>query len=97
MWFLIALLVPAVVGTALWLGMTPIRNRHRTFQRLAAAVVVAVTGITLHVSVVTWRDYKDVAMCESWDGADELERCVAERRARGEGPWGIFMDRASSD
>ena len=96
-WFLVALLVPAVVGTALWLGLTAIRNRKRSLQPLVAALVVAAAGVSLHVSVVTWRDYKDEAMCESWDGPDELEYCVAERRAQGEGPWGIFTDRPYGD
>lgn len=96
-WFLVAVLVPAVLGTALWLCLTPIRNRNRRFQALLAALVVAVTGLTLHVSVVTWRDYKDVAMCESWDPPADRERCVSERRERGRGPWGIFVAPGNGD
>jgi hypothetical protein len=89
-WFLVALLLPAVVGAGLWLGL--IRGRIRRFPALVPALVVAVTGATLHVSVVTWRHHKDVAMCESWEGpAVDLDGCVAERRERGRGPWGIFV------
>lgn len=97
MWFFAALLVPAVVGPAVWLCLSPIRNRSLRLQRLVPALVVAVTGLSLHVSVVIWRDYKDVAMCESWDAPAELERCVAERRERGRGPWGIFVRPGNGD
>lgn len=69
-WFLVALLVPAVLGTALWRRPTPIGNRNQTFQPLVAALVVAVSGSTLHVSLVTWR-YKDVAMWKSWQPSGE--------------------------
>jgi hypothetical protein len=91
-WFLVALLVPVVVGSAAWLGLRRIRRRGRRFDALVVALVVALTGLTLHVSVLTWRDYKDRVMCESWDPPEELERCVSERRERARGPWGIFVN-----
>lgn len=92
-WFLVALLVPAVVGTATWIGLICVRMRR--LYVLVPALVVAVTGVTLHISVVTWRHYKDVAMCESWEGPDvDMDRCIAERRDRARGPWGIFVANA---
>jgi hypothetical protein len=90
-WFLLVLVLPAFVGMALWVGLSCIRAR-RFPHALVPALVIAVTGLTLHVSVVTWRHYKDVAMCESWEGSDvDMDRCVAERRERGRGPWGILV------
>jgi hypothetical protein len=92
-WFLVALLVPAVVGTALWMCLSRVRGRG--FPALVPVLVVAVTGVTLHVSVVTWRHHKDVFMCESWEGPGvDMDRCVAGRRDRGRGPWGIFVANA---
>ena len=96
-WFLIALLVPMVVGPALWLLLTPLRRRTGPLARLVPALVVALTAMSLHVSVVTWRHHKDVAMCRSWDPLPELDRCIAERRARASGPWGIFVRSGNGD
>lgn len=95
-WFAIALLVPTVVGIVLGLGLSLIRKRTLRLQPVLVAMAVAATGLTLHVSVVTWRDHKDVAMCRSWDRPERLERCISERRERARGPWGIFV-RANGD
>lgn len=96
-WFLVALLVPLVVGPALWVLLSPIRRRTGRLGPLVAGLVTAVTMLTLHVSVVTWRHHKDVAMCRSWDPLPELDRCIAERRARASGPWGVFVRSAGGD
>jgi len=47
--------------------------------------------------VLTWRQFKDVAMCKSWDPPEELDRCVSERREQGRGPWGILVRPANGD
>lgn len=59
--------------------------------------VIALTGVSLHVSVLTWRQSKDEAMCKSWDSPGELDRYVSERREQGRGPGGIFVRPASGD
>ncbi|MDQ3946016.1 MAG: hypothetical protein M3357_12870 [Actinomycetota bacterium] len=91
-WFLLALLVPAVVFAALWIIFSWVRMGR--FEALVPLLIFAVTAVTLHVSVVTWRRYKDVAMCQSWEGSSvDMERCIAERRERGRGPWGVLVAR----
>jgi hypothetical protein len=95
--FPLALLVPFVVGVVLWLCLAPIRNRSPRSQPLLLAMVAAVMGLSLHVSVITWRHHKDVAMCRSWDSPERLDRCIAERRERAHGPWGIFLVRNGGD
>lgn len=95
--FPLVLLVPVVVGVVLWLCLSPIRKRNPRYQSLLMAIFVAVTGLSLHVSVLTWRHHKDVAMCRSWDLPSELDRCIAERRDRAHGPWGIFLVRNGGD
>ena len=95
--FPLALLVPVVVGSVLWLCLSPIRNRNPRSQPLLLAMVVAVAGLTLHVSVLTWRHHKDVAMCRSWDSPGQQERCIAQRRERAFGPWGIYVVRNGGD
>jgi len=94
-WFPIALLVPFVVGPVLWLCLTRIRNWRPRSQPLLLAMVVAAAGLSLHVSVLTWRHHKDVAMCRSWDLPAQFDRCIDGRRERAEGPWGIFLARSS--
>jgi hypothetical protein len=93
-WFPIALLVPFVVGPALWLGLSRLRKLKPNLGPLVAVFVVAATAFSLHVSVLTWRHHKDLHMCRSWDGPERRDQCVAARRARAEGPWGIFMARS---
>ena len=93
-WFPIALLVPFVVGPVLWLCLAPIRNRKPRSQPLLLAVVVALAGLSLHFSVLTWRHHKDVAMCRSWGESEQLERCISLRRERAHGPYGIFVVRS---
>lgn len=93
--FPLALLVPVVVGPVLWLCLSRIRKRNPRYQSLLIAIVFAVTGLSLHVSVLTWRHHKDVAMCRSWDLPADFDRCIVGRRERAEGPWGIFLARSS--
>lgn len=92
-WFAVALLVPLVTAVALSLAIRLLPNRR--MRLLGAVMGLAATVMTLHVSVVTWRAYKDEAMCRSWDPPEALESCIGERRAQGEGPWGIFLARRS--
>jgi len=93
-WFPVALLVPFVVGPALWVGLSRVRKLRPRLGPLVAAFVVAASGFSLHISVLTWRHYKDLHMCRSWDTPEQHDQCVASRRARAEGPWGIFMERS---
>ena len=92
-WFPIALLVPFVVGPVLWLWLSPIRERKPHAQPLLLATVVAVAGLSLHFSVLTWRHHKDVHMCRSWDTPEQTDECIAARRERAHGPYGIFVVR----
>ncbi len=93
-WFPVALLVPFVVGPALWLCLTPIRKGKPRLQPLLLAMVVAVAGLSLHISVLTWRHHKDMVMCRSWDARERVDRCVSQRRERAHGPYGIFVVRS---
>ena len=94
-WFPIALLVPVLVAVALGLCLTPIGRRNPRAQPLLVVMAVAVTGLSLHVSVITWRHHKDVVMCRSWGSPGRMDQCIAGRRERAHGPWGIYVVDAS--
>ncbi len=88
-WFPVALLVPALVSITVAIGLSQLRPRR--LPRLMPVLAIGVSVLTLHVSMVTWRHSKDVAMCRSWDGGEDQERCISERRERGRGPWGLLV------
>ena len=90
-WFPIALLVPVVVAVVLGFCLTPIGRRNPRSQPLLLAAAVAVTGLSFHVSIITWRHNKDVVMCRSWGSPGRVDQCIAGRRERAHGPWGIFQ------
>jgi len=90
-WFPIALLVPVVVAVVAGFCMVPIGRRSPRYQPLLVVAAVAITGLSLHVAMITWRHNKDVTMCRSWGSRERVDQCIAGRRERSHGPWGIFQ------